>query len=775
MFCDVVVDVNSRQVNKTFEYKIPLEYEEIIEVGLRVKVPFGTRVVMGFVVGLHENSSFDESKLKNIIEPLDINPVITKEFLLLAKYMVDTYYTFYISALQTMIPSALKVKYFKKVHLLNHNLDESILSLFKKDYYTIKNNDPNLRVFKQLELKKDVEIINDFKGQGNAKTVKMISLVNDNLNYKSPKGQMVLDYLKEVVEDVPLDLFIHDMSISNSILKTLESHGNIKIYDTEVYREPYVYDVSDKKIVLNEEQNYVYNKINESLGYFNTFLIHGVTGSGKTEIYLNLIENVLKRGLEAIVLVPEISLTPQMNARFKARFKSQVALLHSRLSIGEKYDEWRRIVYGEAKVVVGARSAIFAPLKNIGIIIVDEEHENSYIQDTNPKYDAIDIASYRAKYHNCPLVLGSATPRIDSYYHAINGDYKLLELNKRANSKPLPIAKVIDMREEIKSGNKSIFSSLLLSKIKEKYKNKEQTILFLNKRGFSSFVMCRECGTVIKCPNCDVSLTYHKINERIKCHYCGYETLTPKICPTCNSKYIRFVGGGTEKVEEQLKKEIPGIRTIRVDIDTTKNKYAYENLFSSFKNQEADVMIGTQIVAKGLDFPHVSLVGVINADIGLKIPSYDSNEIVYGLLEQVSGRAGRANTTGEVIIQSYDPNHYSIDYAKKHDYKGFYKEEIRQRKILFNPPYSIRIEIMVSSDKKDLSYRSANEIISYLKDKAKKSKIYGPAEAFIFKLNNQYRYTITIKFEEDEMKDSLLYINSLFQNKNNVTISITRT
>lgn len=774
MFCDVVIDVNNSQVNKSYEYIIPKSLEDIIEVGSRVKVPFGNRKVLGFVIGIHSESSYDSTKLKQIAEALDIYPVLTAEFIDIAKYMVDNYYTFYITALKTMIPQALKVKYLKHIHLISDDVDSEIKKLFKNGNYFIKTDDPNLKVFKKLLLDGKVEITDHLEKKADTKTIKMVSLITEEMDYKSSKGELVISYLKELDEDVPKSILIDDMGISQAVLDTLKSHGNINIYDSEVYREPYVLEIEDKNVSLNEEQTIAYTEIKNTLGSNETHLLHGVTGSGKTEIYLKLIEEVLNMEKEAIMLVPEISLTPQMNARFKARFKNKVALLHSRLSIGEKYDEWRKILKGEAKIVVGARSAIFAPFKNLGIIIIDEEHENSYIQDNNPKYDAIEIASFRANYHNCPLVLGSATPRIDSYYHALNGDYNLLELSSRANKKPLPLSKVIDMREEIKNGNKSVFSKELLASIKEKYKNGEQSILFLNKRGFSSFVMCRECGTTIKCPNCDVSLTYHKFNERLKCHYCGYETITPTKCPSCESGYIRFVGGGTEKIVEALEHEVPGIRVLRVDQDTTKNKNSHEILFSKFKNKEADVLVGTQIVAKGLDFPNVSLVGVLNADIGLKLPNYDSNENCYDLIEQVSGRAGRANTTGEVIIQTYDPDHYSIKYAKNHDYKGFYNLEINQRKILFNPPFSKRVEIMVSSSDRIKASRSAKEIVELLKEKAKNSKIYGPAESFIFKMNNNYRYTITIKFLVDEMKESLLFLVSHFQNKKDISISITR-
>lgn len=775
MIAEVIVDVSSNQVNRSFDYLVGSEYEDIIAPGYRVSVPFGKRKVLGFVIALKEESEFDVSKLKPIYEVLDLKPIITKEFIDLSKYMVERYYTFFITALKTMIPTSLKVKYLKRIHLIDHNgLSEDILNLFKNDYYTIKHNDPILKTLKKLVESKNIEIIDDFVDQGNTKTVKMVSLKNSELDYKSSKGEMVIKYLLELDEDVPKFIFNTDLNISDAVLKTLEAHNNIEIYDMEVYRSPVVKEINDKRVTLNEIQENAYSEIKEHFNEYNTYLLHGVCGSGKTEIYLNLIEDVLKEDKEVVMLVPEISLTPQMTQRFKARFHDLVAVLHSRLSQGEKYDEWRKIYNGHAKIVVGARSAIFAPFENVGLIIIDEEHEPSYIQDTNPKYDAVDIAEFRAKYHNCPLILGSATPRVNSYAKAIEGEYKLINLPVRANNKPLPPSEVVDMREELKSGNRKVFSRVLLDELKKTYNNNLQSMLFINRRGFSTFVMCRSCGSQIKCPNCDVTLTYHKNSNRLKCHFCGYEEFVPKKCPSCESSYIKYVGDGTEKICEEISKELPGARILRVDYDTTKEKNSYERLFDSFKNHEADVMVGTQIIAKGLDFPLVSLVGVVNADLGLKLPDYDSAERSFDLLEQVSGRAGRADVDGKVIIQTYNPDHYAIRYASNHDYKGFYNEESRIRRISSNPPYSERVEIIVSSPNMKIAHIESVKIVNTLKTKACNSVIYGPTESFRFKLNNNYRYQITCKFSHNDVMEALLFITEQYQNKKDIAISISR-
>lgn len=772
MFCDVIVDVANKQINRVFEYKIPTFLEDVIEVGHRVSVPFGSRKVLGFVVDIHDSAKYPDG-LKSVYDVLDIKPILGSEFISLAEYMVKRYYSFYITCLKQMIPQALRVTYLKRVHLLKEDgLDSDTRALFKDSYYTLKLHDERISLFKKYEREGIVEIFDDFVDKGRKKTEKMVHLLNDT-HQRSAKCNEIISYLKELGEDISKSMLI-DMGYSESSLETLKKNGVINIYDSEVYRDINVKDEQDKRVELNELQDNVYNEIKASYSKYDTFLLHGVCGSGKTEIYLKLIEDVIRNGKEAIILVPEISLTPQMTSRFKARFKDEVAVLHSRLSNGERYDEWRRILNNKAHIVVGARSALFAPFKNLGLIIVDEEHEMSYIQDTNPKYDAIDIAGFRAKYHSCPLVLGSATPRVSDYYKAKCGEYKLLELPYRANGKPEPISEIVDMREELKEKNKSVFSRSLASEIKGCLERGEQAILFINRRGYSSFVMCRECGSTIECPNCNMSLVYHKYSGRLKCHHCGYEIPLPDKCPTCGSKYIKLLGDGTEKAVEELKRNYPGVRVRRVDTDTMTEKNSYQEVFDEFRNHNIDILIGTQIIAKGLDFPNVSLVGVLNADIGLKISEYNAPEISYDLIEQVSGRAGRDKIMGKVIIQSYMPEHYAIRYAASHDYKGFYNEEIKYRRILKNPPYTNYLEIMVSSPILKKAYLEANLIKTIILKENYGCQALGPNEDYIFKLNNIYRYKLQLKFNDMDLYNTLSEILERYLGNKDINISITR-
>ena len=504
-------------------------------------------------------------------------------------------------------------------------------------------------------------------------------------------------------------------------------------------------------------------------------MLHGITGSGKTEIYLKCIEDVVNCGKTAILLVPEISLTPQIVARFKARFKDKVAVLHSRLSMGEKYDEWRKVIKEEVQIVVGARSAVFAPLKNLGIIIIDEEHESSYVQDTMPRYDAKLIARIRAKNNNALCILASATPSIESYYKAMNNVYHLEELEQRANNKMPPKIQVVDMVNEIKRGNRSIFSMELKKLLKDRLDKKEQAILLLNRRGYSSFVMCRDCGEVIKCPHCDVSLTYHKTSDTLKCHYCGFEMNNVLSCPKCRSKKVRFVGGGTQKVVEELYKEFPNAKVLRMDFDNTKNKGGHEKIIDAFMREEADILVGTQMVAKGLDFPNVSLVGILNCDLALKYPEFTAPANAYNLFVQVAGRAGRHATDGVVVMQTYDTNHYSILNASVGNYKKFYKEELSYRKLADYPPFKKVIEITVVGKNYDDTFNEAKQICQYIKDKSKVI-VLGPAEDYIVKVNDLYHFKINVKYESDRMINDVM--NNIFvkyETDKNYKIYISRT
>jgi len=517
-------------------------------------------------------------------------------------------------------------------------------------------------------------------------------------------------------------------------------------------------------------QEKVANEVN--LNKSDTYLLYGVTGSGKTEVYMELINRSLKKGKTAIMLVPEISLTPQIVDRFTTRFGSKIAILHSGLSDTEKYDEYRKITKGEVKIVVGARSAIFAPLDNLGIIVIDEEHTQTYKQDNNPRYHARDVAMIRGKYHNCPVVLGSATPSLESFARATNNVYKLLTLTKRAGQGSLPQVTIVDMKNEVKKGN-FILSKILVDKIREKLNKKEQIILLLNRRGYSSMLTCRDCGTVLKCPNCDISLTYHKTSNRNSCHYCNYSIKNVNKCSVCGSNNIKDYGLGTEKLEEELKR-IFNAKIVRMDMDTTSKKGMHEKIIEDFGNHEYDILLGTQMIAKGLDFPLVTLVGVINADSSLNLPDFRSAEVTFQLLSQVSGRAGRSDLSGEVIIQSYNPDHYSIRYAKNHDYLNFYKEEMKLRKILNYSPYYYITLVNISSRDYEYGFSEANKIGEYLrKNLNNDTKVLGPSMANVFRINNVYHYQCIIKYKrDDKLNIVLMKLDELYKINNKIDVSI---
>ncbi|MBQ9124259.1 MAG: primosomal protein N' [Acholeplasmatales bacterium] len=772
LIAEVIIDIENKQVNRSFDYLIPSHLNDVIKIGYRVIVPFGSLKRTGFVIDIKETTEY-KNNLKEIIDTLDVRRVLNEEFIDLAKYIAENNFSFYATSLQTMIPTALKIKYQKVAKIINKdNVSDECKNIIKRGELIIDKLDKDKLAIIYNEVKKgNVLLDTKFKQNRNDNVVSYVRLLDSNIK-ASNQGTSLLSFLEEAGADIELSILVNDAGYSKSVIDTLVKNNAIEIYKKEVFIDKKEIVLADKEVNLTDEQLKVLN----SLSYDNskTYLLHGITGSGKTEVYMHWIDDVIKNNKSAIMLVPEIALTPQITALFKARFKSNIAILHSRLSIVDKYDEWKRIINNEVKIVVGARSAIFAPLNNLGIIIIDECHESSYIQSNNPKYNALDIAKIRSKTHSCPLVLGSATPNVSDYYLATNGEYELLELPNRVNGKSLPKSIVVDLRNELISGNKSVLSRELQEELKKCYNNKEQAILFLNRRGYSSFVMCRSCGESIKCPNCDVSLTYHSYTDTLKCHYCGHQIPNVKKCPSCSSSAIRFVGSGTEKILEAVNNLLPNAKTIRVDMDTTNKFDDYERAYSQFKNQEADILIGTQMITKGLDFENVTLVGVINADLALSYPTYDASMVAYNLIEQVSGRAGRANKDGKVIIQTYNPSHYVIECAKNHDYEKFYNKEILKRKISQMPPYSSVIEIMVSSSDYRLAYNEAIHITADLKKSAAKSIILGPTEAPIFKKNNIYRYTIQIQAIEDSVIERIKYIYPLYQNNNDIELSITR-
>jgi len=549
---------------------------------------------------------------------------------------------------------------------------------------------------------------------------------------------------------LPQKIF-EETGASSAVLQSVIEKGAAHFIQEEVYRDPFTRGVSrTQSLQLTDEQHVALNAIVGSMEEqtAKTFLLHGVTGSGKTEIYLQAIQKVLDEGKEAIMLVPEISLTPQMTERFRSRFGEMVAVMHSGLSVGEKYDEWRKIQQGKVSVVVGARSAIFAPFTNIGLIILDEEHESTYKQEDSPRYHARDVAIWRSEFYKCPVILGSATPALESFARAKKGVYSLLSLKQRALHQPLPTVFIADMREELQKGNRSMFSEQLIDAIRVRLEKKEQMVMFLNRRGYSSFVLCRDCGTVVQCPNCDISLTYHRTTEKLKCHYCGYEERVPQICPQCQSEHIRYFGTGTQKVEEEIYKLFPEARVLRMDVDTTKQKGAHEEILQAFGEGQADILLGTQMIAKGLDFPNITLVGVLSADTSLHLPDYRAAERTFQLLTQVSGRAGRHEKHGEVIIQSYTPEHYAIELAKIQDYEPFYEREMFLRRRSGYPPYYFVALVQISHEDVMMAAEYAGRAADWLRENlSNQVAIIGPTTASISRLQNRYRYQCLIKYK----------------------------
>ena len=690
MVVGVLVELSSKNIDRVFDYLVPKELLKDIKIGIRVSVPFGRMNIDGFILEIKDNSNIDE--LKEIIAIKDKDIVLNEELLELGKALSKNTISTLISCYQAMLPKALKAR----------NKTNSIS--IKYDTFYKLNEDINLDDYKYND--KQLVIINRIKKDG----------------------------------------FINRKDFKDSIssINTLLKKNIIVSYEKEHYRLNY----DNKKIVkhiLNEDQEKVVNSVINNR--YDNYLLFGITGSGKTEVYMEIIDYYLKMGKTSIVLVPEISLTPQMVNRFQNRFGDKIAALHSALSDGEKYDEWRRIARGEVSIVIGARSAIFAPLNNIGVIIVDEEHSDSYKQsDTNPRYNAKDVALERGKNHKASVIFGSATPSLEYMARARKGVFKLLELPKRVNSSGLPLVKVIDMNKEIRT-SQGHFSKELVNSINERLDNDEQIILLLNRRGYANFVSCKNCGFTFKCPNCDITLTYHKSSNTLRCHYCGYADKVHDTCPECKEKSLSNLGIGTQRIEEEINDIFDNAKVLRMDFDTTNKKGMHEKMIEDFKNHKYNILLGTQIVAKGLDFGDVTLVGVINADTSLNIPDFRSSETTYSLLSQVAGRSGRSKKGGEVIIQTYNPDHYTINYVKHHDYIGFYEKEMSYRRLLKYPPYFYICLVRISGKDYEYVYKESLKIKRSLDRNLNNFIILGPTNSSILRVNNIYRFNIILKYK----------------------------
>ncbi|MTD40202.1 primosomal protein N' [Erwinia sp. CPCC 100877] len=770
----VIVDVPTMQTDQPFTYLIPSDVEGQLAVGMRVEVPFGkgNRHVQGFVLAIEEVTEADFSaqafEWKEILSVLDLKPVLNTELLMLADYMKEKTFAFKITCLQTMLPSVMRADYRKYIYLtdeLEEKLQDELFAGLDEIAWedaVAKNILPQLM---QLRRQQKVDIRYEVNTRNKVKKIRHVTArmtfeqleeARLDLRKNSQKKEQLITYLQQLgMEALTSVKEMKMLGFSTAVLNDAAEKGWLTFVETETYRDPFADQTFEKTtaLSLNEEQKKAVDRILESVNQKNskTYLLEGITGSGKTEVYLQVIAEVLTQGKTAMMLVPEISLTPQMVQRFKSRFGDQVAVMHSALSQGEKYDEWRKIERGEAQVVVGVRSAIFAPLENLGVLIIDEEHEASYKQEETPRYHARDLAIWRGAYHHCPVVLGSATPLLESRARAQKKVYERLVLTKRANqTATLPTIEVIDMREEIQNKNTSSFSLALQEKLQDRFVKGEQSVLLLNRRGYSSFVMCRDCGYVLPCPNCDISLTLHMDTKTMKCHYCGHEERIPYRCPNCDSDKIRYYGTGTQKVEEELKQLFPEMRVLRMDVDTTRRKGAHEKLLTAFGNHEADILLGTQMIAKGLDFPNVTLVGVLNADTALNLPDFRSSERTFQLLTQVSGRAGRAEKPGEVIIQSFNPEHYAIQLAKAQDFEDFYQKEMYVRHRGDYPPFYFTVQITASHPEENQAAKQMFEIVNELKKGlSDQSILLGPTPNAIMRVNNRYFYQVIIKYKHE--------------------------
>lgn len=766
MIANVIVDVPSQNTNRPFDYKIPEKFEGIVQPGVRVIVPFGPRKILGYVISLSETSSF--TSVKKISDVLDVIPTLTEELLQLGKWLSKNTLSYYISCLQVMLPQVMKAKYRKELwKLTEESLGSDLDALFDGrivvDFEEFEQSGISYHTLRKHMNDGEVDVHYEVKSRETKKTTTMVEPASDSMDLEeklvdlppqAKKQRTVIEFFLEYPKTIEKKLLLEVLSTTNASLKPLVDKGIIREFKKEIFRDPY----GDREFErtepfpLTEEQGTAIKPILQSIEErtHDVFLLHGVTGSGKTEVYLQSIQEVINRGEEAIMLVPEIALTPQMVERFKGRFGSKVAVLHSALSAGEKYDEWRKIQRKEVQVVVGARSAIFAPFTKIGLIIIDEEHETSYKQEDRTRYHARDVAVERGKTHKCPVVLGSATPALESYARAVKGNYQLLTMSSRMNESVMPEVELVDMRDELHSGNRSMFSITLKEKIEERLSRGEQVVLFLNRRGYSTFVMCRDCGHVSECPHCDIALTYHKRQNRLKCHYCSHEEQMPTECPECESKTIRYFGTGTQKVEEALQELIPEARVIRMDVDTTRRKGAHERLLKQFGDGNADILLGTQMIAKGLDFGNVTLVGVLAADALLNLPDFRASEKTFQLLTQVSGRAGRHEKAGEVVVQTYTPEHYSIELASQYDYEQFFNEEMKLRKAFRYPPYYFLTLFTISHPNQLKVQEVTQKITMFMQQKlSDQAYVLGPTPSALTRINNRYRYQCMVKYKKE--------------------------
>lgn len=706
LYADIIVDISHEKLDKTFQYRVPERLAGVLETGMCVAVPFGNgnKLIKGYVMEIGGRCKFDPSKMKEIQGLAKGSVEIEDKMIALAGWLRRNYGSTMIQALKTVLPAKQSVKGLERRTLQRLMSREEILSLL-----------------------------------GESRRKKQVA-----------KERLLQELLEQ--ETIPYEWVTGKLGVSAQTVKSLERAGAVKVMSSLAYRNPVRLDrTAEEKKALSGAQKNIVEQVMADFdgGHPGTYLIHGITGSGKTEVYMRLIQEMVRRGRQAVVLIPEIALTYQTLLRFYRRFGDRVSVMNSTLSAGEKYDQCQRAKKGEIDVIIGPRSALFTPFPDIGIIVIDEEHENSYKSESSPKYHARETAQEVARLHGASVVLGSATPSLEAYYRAEKGEYKLFTLKERLTGGQLPTVYTVDLRQELREGNRSIFSRKLQELLADRLKKGEQSILFLNRRGYAGFVSCRACGHVMKCPHCDVSLSEHK-NGRLICHYCGYSEAKPAACPECGSGYIGGFKAGTQQIEEKLKELYPGVRTLRMDADTTRTKDSYEEILSAFSNGEADVLIGTQMIVKGHDFPRVTLVGVLAADLSLGVGDFHAGERTFQLLTQAVGRAGRGSLPGEAVIQTYQPEHYAVVHAAKQDYEGFYEEDILYRELMGYPPVShmLAVQVFARDEERGMKlavWLSRRAGTLKIKEEAGKMQLLGPAPAAIGRINDIFRFVFYVK------------------------------
>ena len=746
----VVVDIRHRAVSKAFDYIVPETMEPFLRTGHRVEIPFGPRMLSGIVVAFKDAS--DVKELKAIRALLDAEAVFDEEALALSERLATDHAAPRSEYLSAMLPPGMRMKYEKRLEINDRSrLDEALAARFGKADnipFDASVSEHLKAVFEGLEsgaLKSTTRI----RRRATTLTEEYVVYVQNATTRLGPKQQAVMDLLK-TTSPLEKKTLLEKASASSATLNSLRKHGCLDVMSREKSRElTHIRAVEDKRVTLNDAQKAVIERLEARGGRHDTFLLHGVAASGKTEVYIELAERMREASRGFILLVSEISLTPLLTARFKARFGNDVAVYHSRLSLGEQYDEWRRMKRGEARIVVGARSAVFAPVADLGMIVIDEEHSDTYIQDDHPRYHAREVALWRTKRHDVPLVLGSATPSVESYYHALNGRYVLLEMKERAMCSAPPNVEAVDMKQEFLAGNTSMFSARLIEHLSACLQRREQALLLMNRRGTANFVMCRRCSHTIVCETCELPYTYHRFDHTLKCHHCGKYEAMPSACPKCGSAHIRYMGIGSERVERELKKRFPDAKVMRMDRDTTSAKGAHESLLSDFE-RDGDVLIGTQMIAKGLDFDRVTLVGVLSADMGLHVPSHFAAEDTFSLLAQMAGRSGRRARQGEVVIQAYDVEHPVILDAIEGDYRKFYDREIDYRERASQPPFKQLMRVSVLHVKPHVSFRTAAQLAGRLRNEGLEGmRIIGPLRPRIAKRGKRHVNDILIKHDAD--------------------------